>query len=477
MKLFTLQTLAVVSLVALVGCQAEQESSNDAAIEKLLRSNEIQRIAHLENDAALLANEIADTMMSIQRGEISYASNQAIQQRFENYFKQVKYTSWDDTRLPIIQVSADGQMASVSVQKFLDLQYADEEGKLGQHNYALFAWNAQYALVDDQWKIVGNTSTDKSLTEEKALQLPIHLSEEYAEIAESDLIPEGIAHDNNTGTTYVSSTYKQKIVAIKADGSYSDFKTEREEGLWSTVGMEVDESNNVLWVVSFNGNEVLPMKYPEPETEWRSKIYAYHLPGGELIQAYEPRIKGKIAFNDLCVATNGKVYVSESLQNRVYCLDPTDASFTQLNIQDSMFIFPNGVTLSDDNTYLYIAVQSGIVQYKLEDQSHVFLQNPSGIVSNRIDGLAYYKGSLIANQSYRKRILQFTLDEGGSAITHQRILEANNPYFDQPATGEIAENSFIYLANTQMQSGFENGVLRDESELEAVKLLKVKLVQ
>lgn len=462
-------------MTILFACQSEKIPDKETITTQLLHSNEVQRTAHLENDAALLVGQIADSMLSVSRGEISIAANSAIEQRFENYFQQVKYTSWDDTRAPIIEIANDGQSASVYVQKLLDLRYKDAEGNWSEHQHALFAWQAEYMLIQDAWKLTGNASSDKSLTEHEALNLPIHHSQLYAEIAESDLIPEGIAHDNNTGITYVSSTYKQKILAVKPDGSYSDLKTEGEDGLWSTVGMEVDEANQTLWVVSFHGHEVLPMKQPELEHEWTSKLYAFHLPDGELIGSYQPDIEGQVAFNDLCVARDGKVYVTESLNNRVFCLNPEDGSFQQLQIQDSLFVFPNGITISDNQSYLYIVVQSGIMQYSLKDDSFGILQLPSGVLANRIDGLAYYKGSLIANQSYRKRILQFSLDEEGGAIRHQRILEANHPDFDQPATGEIAGDAFVYLANAQMQSGFENGVLRKPEELESIKLLKVRL--
>ncbi|HEY0096281.1 MAG TPA: hypothetical protein VGB96_18270, partial [Archangium sp.] len=44
-------------------------------------------------------------------------------------------------------------------------------------------------------------------------------------LSERDLIPEGIAHDPVTGTFFVSSIAKRKIVAVRPDGSVSDFAT------------------------------------------------------------------------------------------------------------------------------------------------------------------------------------------------------------------------------------------------------------
>ncbi len=139
--------------------------------ELLLESNEIQRRAHMENDAALLVSQIADSMLSIQKGEISTVSNAQIQARFENYFKSVKYTKWDDLQEPIIQVSDDGKWAVMFVKKFLDLQYRDKDGNLGDHHFAQYAWESQYRKINGVWKITSITSTDKALTAEEAAKL------------------------------------------------------------------------------------------------------------------------------------------------------------------------------------------------------------------------------------------------------------------------------------------------------------------
>ncbi|WP_408024313.1 SMP-30/gluconolactonase/LRE family protein [Tenacibaculum sediminilitoris] len=473
MKYFKYHCILLGLLVSLGSCKVKQEKIYD--VEELIQSNELQRLAHMENNAQLLVDQIADTMISISDGQIQKISNQDIKKRFSNYFTNVQYTSWDDVQNPIIHLSEDGYTASLYVQKLIDIQHRGQKGSFGEHEYTLFAWNANYRKVNEQWKIIGNTSTRQKLSEEEAFELPINLSEKYASINEVDLIPEGVAYDHISKTVFLSSTYKQKIIAINSDGSYYDFKTEQEDGLWSTVGMEVDEKNKRLWVISFNGGEALPMKYPEPKTEWTAKLYVYQLPEGNLLNIFEPEIEGRYGFNDLCIDNNGGVYVSESLNNKIYYLNPNSKSFESLAIKDSLFVFPNGVTISDDQNYLYIATQNGIMQYNLNNKTYSFLKKSSGIVDIRIDGLAYYKGTLIGNQPFRNRILEFSLDEKNQIIKHQRILEANNPHFNQPATGEIAAGYFIYLANAQMRSGFENGVIKKLNQLDTIKLLKVKL--
>ncbi len=459
-------------LYLIFSCQQEPPENNDR--DALLVSNEIQRTAHLINDAKLLANEIADSMVSVQNGEVSFHSNAEIKERFTEYFKQVNYTSWDDTRPPIIHISEDGTMASVIVNKLIDAQSKEEDGTWGEHGYVLFAWTALYTKVNGQWKMYNNTSSRKDLTKEEAQQLEVHLSTDYATIQEPDLIPEGIAHDQNTGITYVSSTYKQKIVGVKPDGVVFDFKTEQEDGLWSTVGMEVDAERNELWVISSNAHTVLPMKYPDSVTLWSSRLFRYSLSTGKLIEKYDPEINGDYCFNDLCVTNSGTVYITESVQNRVYYLNPNKKSFEPLAIPDSTIIFPNGITHSDDDQLLYIAHRNGILCYSIANNTHMNLQADE-LQLGRMDGLAYYKNTLVCNQPGLKRILQLALNDKSDMVLNQRILEANHPEFDQPTTGEIAGDTFIYLGNAQMQSGFVNGAIRPFDSLKAVKLFKVRL--
>ncbi len=159
-------------LLILVFCFGGFNSFSQQSVKAaLLQSNEIQRKAHLENDASLLVSQIAGSMINVDEGEISTLTNDQIRSRFERYFKVVKYTRWDDIQEPIIQVSPDETWATVFVKKIIELQYRDQEGHLGEHNYAQFAWEAQYRKIDDLWKIISISSTDKSLTKEEADQI------------------------------------------------------------------------------------------------------------------------------------------------------------------------------------------------------------------------------------------------------------------------------------------------------------------
>ena len=92
-------------------------------------------------------------------------------------------------------------------------------------------------------------------------------------IKEKDLIPEGTAVDNRTGTIYIGSTYKRKIIQIESDGKVTDFIPQELDGIWSIVGMEVDEKEDLLWVNTAHANEVMPLINPILNDDWMTTIF------------------------------------------------------------------------------------------------------------------------------------------------------------------------------------------------------------
>ena len=106
-------------------------------------------------------------------------------------------------------------------------------------------------------------------------------------LTERNLIPEGIAVSNKTGTIYVSSTFKRKIVQITAEGEVSDFISEKYDGIASVLGMEVDETRGILWANIDHANEVLLLKDPNPLADWKSSICSFDIQTKKRIRQYD----------------------------------------------------------------------------------------------------------------------------------------------------------------------------------------------
>lgn len=146
--------LIIVFALALSACQEQSRLENDVNL--LLASNERQRQAHMENNADLLVAEMANNVLTVQRGELKSYNQKELEARWRGYFARVKYEVWDDLEPPIINVSEDGSLASVAVRKMtvgsLDNQPIDT---------TYFAWVSNYRKIKGQWKIYQMASTRK----------------------------------------------------------------------------------------------------------------------------------------------------------------------------------------------------------------------------------------------------------------------------------------------------------------------------
>ena len=122
-------------------------------------------------------------------------------------------------------------------------------------------------------------------------------------IPEPDLVPEGIAHDPTTGTFFVGSTYKRKIVAVDRNGTARDFTTEGQDGLLGVVGMKVDVARRRLWAAAGDAGVNMPMKGMDARTRGRSGVFMYDVETGKRLRRYLLDAPGEEHFlNDLVVA-------------------------------------------------------------------------------------------------------------------------------------------------------------------------------
>ena len=64
-------------------------------------------------------------------------------------------------------------------------------------------------------------------------------------VAESDLIPEGLAWDARSQKLYLGSVNKRKIVEIGSDGAVRDFIGAGQDGIGSVLGMKVDPTRRI----------------------------------------------------------------------------------------------------------------------------------------------------------------------------------------------------------------------------------------
>lgn len=277
-------------------------------------------------------------------------------------------------------------------------------------------------------------------------------SDTLALLTERDLIPEGTAYDPGSKRLFISSMYKRKIVAIEQNGQYYDFIESAADDLWSTFGMEVDPTRNKLWVISTKGKSI-PSAPAIVDDGWESRLYCYDITSKKLTGIYQvnTNVTGDIGFNDLTVAENGDVYITESITNKIFMLK---YGFQQIEefLKPDGFTFLNGITLSQDNKTLFVSATEGLLKINVATKHYNTLQSELTTQPQAIDGLAFFNNSLIAHQG--SLIRRFYLNHALDSIIDQQLIDEHN--LNSSTTGEIGENGwYYYIANSQIRSGVD----------------------
>jgi sugar lactone lactonase YvrE len=334
-------------------------------------------------------------------------------------------------------------------------------------------------LEVDTEKDFANLKEEKAfirlLEKVKKLKEPVINSTLAFVVPEKDLIPEGVAYDRVEKAFYLSSLEKSKIIKIDRNGKISDFVASRQDGLLPTVGMAIDAKRRVLWVCNGFG---YPKEGMPQELFGTSGIFKYDLKTGKLIKKYMLSQKENHFLNDVTVAPDGRVFISDSHVPAIYTIDPKKDVIEKFVVLKDRY-YPNGIAYSPDSNKVYVSSSTEITVVDATNENMWALKHPKNFFISSNDGLYYYKNSLIGIQNTvgKGRIIRVKLDQSQQAVTGLEILESRNPMFNIPTTGVIADGIFYFMANTQLHLYDDNGKLPPINTLDEVKVLKLKLAE
>jgi serine beta-lactamase-like protein LACTB, mitochondrial len=304
---------------------------------------------------------------------------------------------------------------------------------------------------------------------------PISTSTTAFELRERDLLAEGTAWDAKTGTLYLSSLYKRKIVAISPDGTTRDFIKSGDEGIGPVAGLEVDPVRRGLWAASMVLAEAgIPLG--DTTLLAHGLLFHYDVDTGRLRRRYvlQPANGQRHGFNDLTVMPNGDVYITDSPSGGVFKLGVGGGEVVEV-LPPGTYTFPNGITRSEDGRLLFVAHGSGVDRLEVGTGRRVRLGAPDTLNLGGIDGLAFHRNTLIAHQpSSFNRVVRLRLDSRKERIASWEVLERHHPRFKQPTTGEVAGDLYYYIANAQLRS-FRDGKIVPWDSLSPVLVLKTDL--
>ena len=277
--------------------------------------------------------------------------------------------------------------------------------------------------------------------------------------------PEGLAYDSLNDCFYMGSLVDSRIVKIASDGKVSDFITTKITG-YTYVGLRVDVKRGVLWACS------------NSDKNNQTGISKFNLKTGKLIKNYLVVKKVKLhLFNDLAITREGAVYITSFAGGTVYTINPEGKIGVFIELGDKMYT--NGITLSPDEKHLFMAANADILKINRISKKLKKVIPPKGQKLGYADGLYFYKGGLVAVQSYRinqkrtMRIAWSKLDQSMQKVTTIKILAQDHPSFRIPTTGALKGNQFYFIATSDLDKLDKK--LTPEQEPKDVLIMKVNL--
>ena len=147
------RSVIFIAVITLSACSAgfDREKRKDEILALLQQ----ERKAHFDRDVSLFISEFADSMISVNRGEVLTATPEQRRPRIERYFGAVEFIKWDDVQPPQIYFSEDGSLAYAIIQKQVILL------KDNAPDTTDYAWVSIYRKTSNGWKLECNASTNK----------------------------------------------------------------------------------------------------------------------------------------------------------------------------------------------------------------------------------------------------------------------------------------------------------------------------
>jgi sugar lactone lactonase YvrE len=275
-----------------------------------------------------------------------------------------------------------------------------------------------------------------------------------------DLIPEGIAFDPVDEVFYVTGIHRRNVLRIDRGGRATDFVKEGQDGMLGGSGVKVDAKRRLLWVISTTTPEMRGWKAGDD----RSMLAAYDLRDGRLVRKIDA---APAMLNDLALMEDGSLFATDMGRSNVLRLAPEATAFEVLAKGLS---YPNGIALSEDQRFLYVADFRGITRFDLADSSRTRIESKA--LLGGIDGLSMHRGKLIGIQNAigKSRVIRIDPADG-----NVEILESGNPLFDIPTTGTVAGDDYYFIANSQLRAFAEDHTIWPMQKLRDPVMLRVGL--
>ncbi len=239
--------------------------------------------------------------------------------------------------------------------------------------------------------------------------------------------------------------------------------------------MKIAPDSRSLWVCTSDINS----------GERKSGLFQIDLPSGKVLTKHIYKGDSATLFNDLVIHSNGDIYLTDSRQNTVFRYNPA-AKKLELWLQNDQLTLANGITLSADESILFVASGNKGIQ-RIDMQTKKISPVGKGKRTDYgIDGLLYKDKTLIGiigwpnDRRESHRIIRYRLSDD-CYLSQVDTLHINKPYINVPTTGALHRNRLFLLSKTNIGLYFANGQdidkIKDSLEFPQILSLLVQKVQ
>lgn len=142
-------------ILGVAGCASAEDGSADE--EALLAKHEFVLEAHRTGDVPGWMASEADTVISANRGTITFSAAAERRAMRERYLGSTTFSMYRDLRPPIVKVSDDGTLGWVIAEvEIRGVQTGDDGTETPVDS--IWAWIELYEKRDGEWKAIGNVS-------------------------------------------------------------------------------------------------------------------------------------------------------------------------------------------------------------------------------------------------------------------------------------------------------------------------------
>ena len=226
------------------------------------------------------------------------------------------------------------------------------------------------------------------------------------------------------------------------------FVAPREGGLRTAAGIGVDAKRRSLWVAS---GAMPHMEGYEKDSPLQSAIFEFDADTGKLRRELRPPATAKAAaFDDLAVAADGRVYVNDGENGRVWTLAP-GAGALEVFLETDLFRGTQGLAPTPDGRSLYLSDYSGLYRVDVATKQITRLAVPAEAGAERRGRPRLSGGRLYAIQNgvEPNRIIRVDLGADGATVTGAKISRrTSRPSTSRPSV-VVAEGALYVVANSQ----------------------------